>query len=76
MVFVLFCFAGDVSINFNFLAGMIAFFAAHIFYIISCFFISKFPIKKILFSLLIYFVVFLIINLMFGLSIFNQDPLY
>ncbi|MDE5767673.1 MAG: lysoplasmalogenase [Malacoplasma sp.] len=76
MVFVLFCFMGDISINFNFLAGIIAFFAAHIFYIISCFFVSKFPIKKMLFSLLIYVVVLLVVNLMFGLNIFNNQPLY
>lgn len=72
-VFVFFCFAGDVAINFNFLAGMLAFFVAHIFYIISCFFISKFPIKKIVFAIFAYAAVLLIVNLMFGFNIFNND---
>lgn len=75
LAFVFMCFISDIGININFVLGMGLFFIAHLLYIASCFFIVKINLKKTLWYIPIYVLSLILINLMFGLKIFNQNTI-
>lgn len=73
LFFVLICFISDIAININFISGMCLFFIAHLLYLSSCYFIKKVDYKKIIWFIPIYISVLLIINLLFGLNVFQKN---
>lgn len=73
--FLFVCFISDIAININFISGMATFFIAQCLFIWFCTYIYKINFKKSYFLLVAYVPILVLINVLFGLKIFEQNTI-